>query len=220
MLRDAIEAERAERDQDADCARIDAAIGLAKQDIAFLQGRQLDPDEMREKWSAIRDRTIFVIRDVRRNIVKRANEAKETERWMIEQLLREESNGGVIREFSAELQEVPTKALLDYLRYLIQIDDLARIQSVRVAFAARVDRQRYDASFDRMLAQFALEKYGDLGKRLVRICRWAEKTDAAVAALFCALGTINRSCAPTSQRQAYLEAPMIDARPLPHDARS
>src|SRR5271165_6803739 len=77
MLRDAIEAERAEREQDADCARIDAAIELAKKDIRALKSRQLDPEEMREKWSAIRDQTIFVIRDVRRNIVKRASEAKE-----------------------------------------------------------------------------------------------------------------------------------------------
>jgi hypothetical protein len=43
MLRDAIEAERAERDQDADCARIDAAIELAKKNIAALESRELDP---------------------------------------------------------------------------------------------------------------------------------------------------------------------------------
>ena len=53
MLKGVIEAERAERDQEADCARINAAIGLAEQDIAALESRQLEPDEMREKWSAI-----------------------------------------------------------------------------------------------------------------------------------------------------------------------
>ena len=41
MVKDVIEAERAERDQDADCARIDAAINLAEQDIAALESRQI-----------------------------------------------------------------------------------------------------------------------------------------------------------------------------------
>src|SRR5207302_1832989 len=73
MLRGAVEAERAEREH-ADCARIDAAVALAEQDIAALEDRQLAPDEIRKQWFAIRDRTILAIRDVRNNIVKRANE--------------------------------------------------------------------------------------------------------------------------------------------------
>ena len=55
MLKGAVEAERAERDQDADCARIDAAIALVEQDIAALEDRQLAPDEIRKQWFAIRD---------------------------------------------------------------------------------------------------------------------------------------------------------------------
>ena len=163
MFKDAIEAERVEQDQDADCARIDEVIGLAKQDIAALQGQQVDPDDLREKWSAIRDRTILAIRDVRRNVVERANEARETTTWMIEQIeqtLRAESDARVIREFSAELREFPTEALLDYLRYLIKFGDVARIQSVRDVFAARADHHRYNASFVRTLEKFALPKSG------------------------------------------------------------
>src|SRR5262249_54979976 len=72
MLRDAIEAERAECDQDADCARINAAIELAKKDFAALGNRELDPEDRQKQWAAIRDQAIFVIRDVRRNIVRRA----------------------------------------------------------------------------------------------------------------------------------------------------
>ena len=203
MLKDAVEAERAERDQDADCARIDAAIALVEQDIAALEDRQLDPDEMRKQWFAIRDRTIVAIRDVRHNIVKRANEAKATERWMIEKLMREERDERVLREFSITLKEVPTKGLVDYLRYLIQIGDRARIQSIRVVFAAREDRQAYDVSFGKMLAQFALAEYGDLGDRLTRICRLAEKVDARLANLFCAYSITNRSRALMSPRSAY-----------------
>ena len=186
MLKGVIEAERAERDQEADCARINAAIGLAEQDIAALESRQLEPDEMREKWSAIRDRTILAIRPVRRNVIERASKAKQTEKWMIEKSIREESDGRVTREFSAELKKVPTKDLLDYLRYLIKIGDRARIQSICILFEAREDRQAYNVAFGKMLAQFALAKYGGLEERLTRICCLAEKADASIANLFCA----------------------------------
>jgi len=79
----------AERDQDADCTRIDAAVRLAEQDIAALASRRLDPDQTHRKWSEIRDRTILAVRDVRRNIVKRANEAKKIKKEMIETFFRE-----------------------------------------------------------------------------------------------------------------------------------
>src|SRR5258705_4807484 len=121
MLKNIIEAER---EQAADCTRIDAAVCLAEQDIAALESRQLDRDEMHKKWSAIRDRTILAVRDVRRNIVKRANEAKETHRGMVETLLRERAdyltsdNSRPRLEYSAILQDIPTKGLIDHLRYL------------------------------------------------------------------------------------------------------
>ncbi len=188
MLKRAVEAERAERDQDADCARIDAAIALAEKDIAALEDRQLAPDEIRKQWFAIRDRTILAIRDVRNNIIKRANEAKATERWMIEKLIREEGDERVLREFSITLKEVPTKELVDYLRYLVQIGDRARIQSVR---------------FGKMLAQFAVAENGDLGEQITRICRLAEKVDARLANLFCAYSIPNRSHALTSPRSGH-----------------
>ena len=186
MLKDAIEAERAERDQHADCARIDAAIRLSEQNIAALEDRQLAPDEIRRHWSAIRDRTILTIRDVVHNIVKRANEAKATEKWMIQKSMPEESDDRAINELSLTLKKTPTRELLDHLRYLMQTGDRARIQSLRAVFAARQDRQAYDATFGRMLAQFALAEYGDLGERLTRISGLAEKVDARIANLFCA----------------------------------
>jgi len=201
MLRNAVEAERAERDQDADCARIEAAVDMAKQAITALEHQQLDTEEIHEKWSAIRDQTIFVIREVRRNIIRRAKEAEETERSIIQKFWQEQSDGGVIHAFSAELQKVPTQRLLDYLRYLIQVDDLARIQSLRMVFKARVDHRRHEPTFDGMLAQFARAKCGDLGERLVRICRLAQRTDAIIANLLSAQGKINRSCEPTPHQQ-------------------
>jgi hypothetical protein len=193
MLKNVLEAERAERNQEADCALIDAAVRLAENEIAFLEGRQLGPDELRKKWCAIRDRTIFVVRDVRRNIVRRANEAKETEKWIIERWLREKSDDRVLSEFSSTLDQVPTKGLLDYLPSLIELGDLARIQCVCMVFAARRDCQEYKVIFDRMLRQFVLTQCGDLGERLVRILRSAGEADAKIADLFCAHGTFDPS---------------------------
>jgi len=211
MLKEAIEAERAERDQEADCAGIDAAIRLSEQDIAALEDRQLDPDEMRKEWSAIRDRTILAIRDMVHNVVTRAKEAKAIEDGMVQKLTCEESDGRVMCEFSVALKEVPTGDLVDYLRYLVQMGDRARIQSVRIVFAERKDRQAYDLTFGKMLAQFALAEYGDLGERLTRICRLAEKVDARLANLFCAYSITNRSRALTSPQLAQVKAPMIDS---------
>ena len=108
---------------------------------------------------------------------------------MIQKFMHSESDGMVVGAFSAALKEVPTRKLVDYLRYLVKIGDRARIQSVKIVFADREDRQAYDVTFGNMLAQFALAEYGDLGERLGRICRLAEKVDARVANLFCAYST-------------------------------
>jgi hypothetical protein len=56
------------------------------------------------------------------------------------------------------------------------------------------------SSFGKMLAHFALAEYGDLGDRLTRICRLAEKVDARLANLFCAYSITNRSRALMSPR--------------------
>ncbi len=96
---------------------------------------------MRKQWSTIRDRTILAIRDVVHNVVKRAKEANATKDWMIQKLVREESDGRVMGEFSVALKEVPTRDIVDYLRYLVLVGDRARIQSVRIVFAERKDRQ-------------------------------------------------------------------------------
>jgi hypothetical protein len=211
MFKDATEAERAERDQDADYARIDAAIDAAETAIAALEGRQLSPDERGKEWFAIRDRTILAIRNVRHNIIKRANEAKLTERWMVEKWLREVNDGSILREFAADLQKVPTRGLVDYLHYLIQFGDLARIQSVSAVFAARPDNQRYNVTFNKMLGQFTLSRCGSIGERIAKIYHIAENMDMKIADLFSAHCTTKRSCAPSSQALARIETPSIGA---------
>jgi hypothetical protein len=210
MLIDTLEAETAERDQDADCARIDAAISLSEQHIAALEDQQLDSDELRKQWSAIRDRTILAIRDVVNNVVKRAAEARATEDWITQRLEREESDKRVMDEFAITLKEVPTRKLVDYLGYLVQIGDRARIQSVRMVFAGREDRKAYDVTFGKMLAQFALAEHGDLGERLARICRLAEKVDARIANLFYAYSITNRSRYLVPPQPVQVKAPRVD----------
>jgi hypothetical protein len=191
MLIGVIEAEQAERDQHADYARIDDAIRLAEQNIAALESRQLEPHETRKKWLAIRDRTILAIREARGNMIKRANEAKETRSWMIETFFRQ-SDVATPHEFSSDLQDVPTKGLLDYLNYLIRVGDVGRVQCIRVVFKARGDHHRYDLPFEKMLAEFALAEFGGFEERLTRICRLADEADAALAAKFAAHILTNR----------------------------
>ena len=189
MLIGVIEAEQAERDQHADYARIDDAIRLAEQNIGALESWQLEPHETRKKWLAIRDRTILAIREARGNMIKRANEAKETRSRMIETFF---SRCPSPHEFSSALQDVPTKGLLDYLNYLIRVGDVGRVQCIRVVFKARGDHHRYDLTFEKMLAQFALAEFGGFEERLTRICRLADEVDAALAAIFAAHISTNR----------------------------
>jgi hypothetical protein len=215
MFKSATEVERAERDQHADCARIDAALDSAKKNIAAVESLQLDPNEIRKQWSAIRDRTILGIRNVRHNVVRRAAAAKETEIWMVVKFLREVRDGRVLREFTADLKEVPTKNLLDHLRYLIQIGDVARIQSLGAVFATRNDRRPYSATFGKMLTEFTLAQSGSMGERIPKIYLLAETADARLVDVFYACGR-TRLRAPTSQ--PLLEPPRIDgwaSKPFP-----
>jgi hypothetical protein len=209
MFKGPTDVERAERDQDADSARIHAAIEAAEKAIAALAAQQLDPDEARKEWSAIRDRTILAIGNVRNNLKQRANSAKQTERWMVEKWLREVNDGRILREFTAELQKVPTRSLLDYLRYLIQFGDLARIQSVNAVFAARADNQRYKTSFDKMLGQFTLSKCGITGAYIAKIYDLAEMVDVRIANLFSM--TKRRPSLPLSEPLPRIEGPSIGA---------
>jgi hypothetical protein len=64
MLKDAVQAER---DQEADCARIDAAVRLAETALAALASS----DEAHKRRCELRDGTILSVADVRRNIIRR-----------------------------------------------------------------------------------------------------------------------------------------------------
>jgi hypothetical protein len=214
MFRDLDEVERAERLQDADCARIEVAVDAAERAIAALEARQPGPDERRKELSA-RDRTSLATRDVRHNIINRANKAKQTERWMIQKRLSEVNEGRILNELTADLQKMPTKGLLDYLCYLIQFNELARSQSVTAVFVARPDNARYAAAFEKVLGQFTLSKSGVLGARIARIYQSADSIDARTVQVLSAHCILKRSSAPASQPLARVRAPML----APKDAR-
>ena len=176
---------QAERDQEADCARIDAAVHLAKTHRAALAG----PDATHKDWSVNRDRIILTIRDVRHNVMRRADLAKETRKRMIETFFRKK---GIVApsDYSAMIQHIPTNGLLNYLRYLIRIGELERVQGVRAAFENRLDRHPYVSAFEEIVAECALtDSGGDLGKGLARICRLAADADAKIADLWFGHGT-------------------------------
>ena len=211
MFKDPAEVERAERAQEADSARINAAVEAAEKAITALVSEQLEPADIRNAWSAIRDRTILAVRDVRHNIIKRATAAKETERWMVEKWLRQVNDAKIVHEFTAELQKVTTKDLVDYLRYLIQVGDLARIQSVNAVFATRADKRHYQASFNKMLGQFTLSQCGTIGARIAKICDLAEGVDQRLAQLFSVHYRSKRPCLAFSEPLPRLEGPRIGA---------
>ena len=120
MLKDAVQAER---EQEADCARIDAAVSLAETALAALAGS----DEAHKRRCELRDRTILSVADVRRNVILRAKQAKETRRGIIEALFhaRVPSQGTI--EYAAMLHDVSTSALVHHLRYLIRSGELDRV---------------------------------------------------------------------------------------------
>jgi hypothetical protein len=178
MLKDSVQAER---EQEADCARIDAAIRLALTAIAAVA----NSDEAHKRRCDLRDRTVLSVADARRNIIRRAKQAKETRRKMIEALFHDRVPSQSTIEYAAMLHDVSTSALVHHLRYLIRSGDLDRVEGVYHAFENRADRHHYLGSFDEIAAQGAFSDSGDeLAKRLARICRLADETDAKLTDLW------------------------------------
>jgi hypothetical protein len=145
MLKDAVQAER---EQEADCARINAALTLAETAIAALASS----DEAHNRLWELRDRTILTVADVRRNIIGRAEQAKETRREMIKASFHSRVPSQSTIEYAAMLHDVPTSGLVHHLRYLIRSGELDRVESVYHAFENRADSHLYIRPFDEIVA--------------------------------------------------------------------
>jgi hypothetical protein len=66
----------AERDQNKGEARINDVVANAEREIAALDRRHLGPEERRTATVVIRDKAALLVRDVRRNMLKRAIAAR------------------------------------------------------------------------------------------------------------------------------------------------
>src|SRR5260370_14573152 len=108
-----------ERHQLADYARVDYAITKGEHEIAALEELWLGPNELRKETSVVRDRTVLAVREVRKNIAKRAITAKNMQGSLVESL-RQRSRFAVAdpvdpslrpRCFSC-LESVPTLTLI------------------------------------------------------------------------------------------------------------
>src|SRR5215471_953606 len=103
MLKDSLQAER---EQEADCARIDAAVRLAETALAALASS----NEAHKRRCELRDRTILTVADVRRNIIRRAKQAQEMRREMIEAFFNGRVPSQSTIEYAAMLHDVSTSA--------------------------------------------------------------------------------------------------------------
>ena len=83
MLSKALEIERR---QLADYARVDYAITKGEDEIAALEELCLGPNELRRETSVVRDRTVLAVREVRKNMAKRAIAAKNMRGPLVESL--------------------------------------------------------------------------------------------------------------------------------------
>src|SRR5258707_8960294 len=75
-----------ERHQLADYARVDYAITKGEHEIAALEELWLGPNELRKETSVVRDRTVLAVREVRKNMAKRAITAKNMQGSLVESL--------------------------------------------------------------------------------------------------------------------------------------
>src|ERR1700745_2549833 len=108
-----------ERHQLADYARVDYAITKGEDEIAALEELWLGPNELRRETSVVRDRNVLAVREVRKNMAKRAIAAKNMRGPLVESL-RQRSRFAVADTVAeslrarcfASLECIPTLTLL------------------------------------------------------------------------------------------------------------
>jgi hypothetical protein len=183
----------AERDQQADCARVNNAVRMAEAEIAFLETRHLDIDEFQKRRAAIRDRTILAIRDVRQNMAKRAVAAKSAEQSLTDEFIRHDA--GFLREyvtphlnaFVAMLERTPGFGPLGRIRNAIGSGD-GDLHGILLALEAHEDSRLCIATIKGILAEAELAGRAEIRKRLAAIMQSSEQTDARITALLTGAG--------------------------------
>src|SRR5438128_12174182 len=213
-----------ERYQLADYARVDYAITKAEGEIAALEELWPGSNELRRESSVVRDRTVLAVREVRKNMAKRAIIAKNMQGSLVESL-RQRSRFAVADTVDASLRMrcfanlecISTLTLLCHFIDAIKVGDFARAESVRFEFHTREDRHEYVVTSRVIFAQFAPSDPADILKRIAKICRAAEMADARVVDLFRRCDPIHR-VEPTDHgpdRSRAFDTSLLGARPAP-----
>ena len=166
-----------DRDQKADEARIDAVIKKAEIEIAQLVQRHLGREALWSAVGAIRDKTVLMTRDVRKNMHRRTVAAREMQETLgpdfLSQCTRfaaEDVVDGTLRtQFFNLLQRTPTSVLPDHLRDAIQNRNFGRAESIRFEFNCRADRHLYSGKFEAIQALLRDEDPTEMQARLVTI---------------------------------------------------
>ncbi len=182
---------KAERDQKADQARIDAAIAKAEQQIAVLVRRPITREQLHKAIIAVRDRTVLAICNVRRNMQTRTVEAKNIEEGLSDEFLRQKSRFAedevedvrLRMRFFKLMECTPTFTLIVYLRDAIEAGSIACAESIRFELQSRNDLLNYAATYESVVHNSAREDPVEMRKRLANICNAAMKVDARMTDL-------------------------------------
>src|SRR5437879_4202277 len=138
-----------ERDQQADEAEIEAASRKAESEIAALEQRNLAPEALWNAMWTIRDKTVLMTRDVRKNMHRRTIAAKEMQQTLCSDFLHQSTrfaaedvvDAALRTQFFNLLQRTPTPALLDHLKDATENGNFACAESIRFEFKFRAERR-------------------------------------------------------------------------------
>jgi hypothetical protein len=180
-----------ERDQKADEDRIDAAIARAETEIAALEQRHLAFEELQGAITAVRDRAVLIIRDVRKNMHKRTIAAKDMQKYLSDDFLRRCSrfakddleDAKLRTRFLELLARTPTFALIDHLQDAVEAGNIACAELIRFEFQCRDNRHESMTRFETIAAKLSPHDPIEMRKRLANICKAAEMVDARVTHL-------------------------------------
>src|SRR6201993_1053540 len=137
-----------ERRQLADYARVDYAITKGEDEIAALEELWPGPDDLRREISVVRDRTVLAVREVRKNMAKRAIAAKNMRGPLVESL-RQRSRFAVADTVDASLRArcfaslecIPTLTLICHFIDAIKAGGFARAARGRFVFFNPQERE-------------------------------------------------------------------------------
>ena len=188
---------QAEREQKADEARIDDAITKAESKIAALNQRLLAPEDMQRALIAIRDMTILIVRDVRKNMQTRDNVAKTVQETLSDDYLRQRSrfakddieDKNLRTRFVELLKRTPTYVLIDHFRDALKVGNTACAESIQFEFKCRDDRHKYAATFKAIVTNLSPCDPVEMRKRLSNIRNSADKVDARITNLLQRVGS-------------------------------